>query len=280
MSDAPQPPPGEQPGPPPGWGTPPPAPPPGEQAGPPPGWGAPPPAPPGWGAPPAGGPPPGWGAPPPQQQWGPGYAPAAAPRTPSALASASPRVLVALGLVLAGASVLLAVLLTIVTIDADDYSFVDFGFLDRLQLGTGLVNLPLLLLLPLALLLTHPDGDRDGDPSPLRRLVVLGATVLGAAFTVFALLRLIADLGGEEAFVTSATKPGAFFYDLATILVAAASTYWAFRLLQAATARSAGAAPQPQPAPDGGWGPPPAGSQQPPPPPPTGWAPPAPPQTP
>lgn len=180
--------------------------------------------------PPSGYPPPGYQPP------APGYPPGAsaagppsAPSQPNPLAGLErqPARLMALALVAAGALVLLAVLIAIATADAD---FIDLTFLNRIQVGASLLDLPFLFLVPLALLLNRTGGDdRQGGPG---RLVVLGCTGLGAAFVFFLLLRLIGNLSGEEFLVPTQSKGAAFFYDAAHLLVAAAGTYWAFTELQ------------------------------------------------
>ena len=259
MSDAPQPPPSEPSSPAPaptgGWSAPPPTPPPAPQ---------PPPPAPGWQQPP-----------PPQQTWaptpaepaqwvpgpvyrpptpGPGAGPAPAPPTSGA------RLYVGLALVVAGASVVLAVLVAILTIDAAEFSFIDFTFTNRLQNGTAFVTLPVVLVLPLALLLAHDDAapERAG----LARTVVLGATVLGATFSVLALVRLVANLAGDDLFVATSTA-GALFFDLACLLVAVASTSWGSTLLRRPARPPA---PEPERSIGSPWAPPTMPPRAPPPP--------------
>lgn len=111
------------------------------------------------------GPPPGWQQGPPPG-WAPQYGAPAAPR-PSFLRSTPGRVLAALGLAVAGALVLLGVLLHIITIDGD------IDFMDRLRVALSPVFVPMLLLLPVALLLVRGGTTtrsrrhrRAGRPAP------------------------------------------------------------------------------------------------------------------
>ena len=190
-------------------------------------------APPGWQ--PQGQPPPGWAAAP--------YGPPPAPR-PSFLRSAPGRVLMGLALAIAGGVVFLGVLLHILTMEGD------LDFMDRLRVALAPVFIPMLLLLPLALLLVRGVDDDAEPASGLGRTVVLLVTMLAAAFVVLAFLKLIADLTLDDDFTFGATsKAASFFYDLGAMLVAAAAGWWAYRELQ----RASGMPPGPQ----GAWGPPP-----------------------
>ena len=178
-----------------------------------------------------------------------------------------------MALVAAGAAVIIAVLVAILTINADDFSFLEFTFANRLQSGTSFITLPVVLLLPLALLLAHDGGEGVDGPGEagLSRMVVVGVTVLGTAFSVLTVVRLVANLTGDDLFVTTSTA-SAVFFDLACLLVAVASTLWAYRLLPS------GAPPAPEPERQEGspWAPPTLPPQLPPqgPPPLPEWPPP------
>jgi hypothetical protein len=176
-----------------------------------------------------------------------------------------PRLVVALILVVAAGLTLVAVLLTMPTISPEEFGFASFGFLDRIQIGTRPLDVPVLLLVPVAVLLARLVERGGGGAPPAATTVLAAATAVGAALALFVLLRLLAHLGGQEYLVDPMPKLGSFFYDLGALLVAVAGPYWAFSELQRT---------RPGPAPAGGrqGGPPPF-----PPPPP---APPRPPRPP
>lgn len=143
-----------------------------------------------------------------------------------------PRLLVALALVAAAGSTLVAVLLTMPTISPEEFGFAHFGFLDRVQIGTRLLDVPVLLLVPVAVLLARLVERGSGGAPPVARTVLSAAAAVGAALALFVLLRLVAHLGGQEYLVGPMPKVGSFFYDLGALLVAVAGPYWAFRELQ------------------------------------------------
>ena len=151
---------------------------------------------------------------------------------PSGLVEAPPRLLVALALVAAAALTLLAVLVTMPTISPEDFNFTHFGFLDRVQIGTRLLDVPVLLLVPVAVLLARLVERGAGGAPPLARTVLASATVVGAALALFVFLRLVAHLGGQEYLVSPMPKVGSLFYDLGGLLVAVTGPYWAFYELQ------------------------------------------------
>lgn len=143
-----------------------------------------------------------------------------------------PRLLVALALVVAAGLTLVAVLLTMPTISPEEFGFTHFGFLDRVQIGTRLLDVPVLLLVPVAVLLARLVERGGGGAPPVARTVLVGATAVGATLALFVLLRLVAHLGGQEYLVGPMPKIGSFFYDLGALLVAVAGPYWAFWELQ------------------------------------------------
>lgn len=151
---------------------------------------------------------------------------------PSGLVEAPPRLLVALALVAAAALTLLAVLVTMPTISPEDFNFAHFGFLDRVQIGTRLLDVPVLLLVPVAVLLARLVERGAGGAPPMARTVLASATVVGAALALFVFLRLVAHLGGQEYLVSPMPKAGSLFYDLGGLLVAVTGPYWAFYELQ------------------------------------------------
>ena len=151
---------------------------------------------------------------------------------PPGLVEAPPRLLVALALVAAAALTLLAVLVTMPTISPEDFNFAHFGFLDRVQIGTRLLDVPVLLLVPVAVLLARLVERGAGGAPPMARTVLASATVVGAALALFVFLRLVAHLGGQEYLVSPMPKAGSLFYDLGGLLVAVTGPYWAFYELQ------------------------------------------------
>ena len=200
----------------------------------PPQWGAPPPQP---------GPPPGWA------QGQPAYGAPAAPAAPNMLQTTAPRVLAALAIVLALVVHLLGVLVSLITIDTDD-------FLSRVAFSFDAVDIRLVGLLALALLLVRGTDDDAPPATGMGRMVVLGATVLGAVFTVFCLIGTLADLGAD--FFDNDSKASTFFFDVARLLLAAAVTWWAYRELAKAGGVPAGMPGGPPSAPPQQWSPPPA----------------------
>ncbi|MBW3547571.1 MAG: hypothetical protein KY452_05480 [Actinobacteria bacterium] len=176
---------------------------------------------------------------------------------PPGLVEAPPRLLVALALVAAAALTLLAVLVTMPTISPEDFNFAHFGFLDRVQIGTRLLDVPVLLLVPVAVLLARLVERGAGGAPPMARTVLASATVVGAALAFFVFLRLVAHLGGQEYLVSPMPKLGSLFYDLGGLLVAVTGPYWAFYELQ--RTRSTAADPAPGDAQTGpSWFPPPS----------------------
>ncbi|HUF31731.1 MAG TPA: hypothetical protein VMN58_00810 [Acidimicrobiales bacterium] len=114
----------------------------------------------------------------------------------------------------------------------------EFGFFERVQLGTRGLSVPLLLLVPLAIHLACTPGDPGRDPTDdgLPRMVITVATVIAAAFAFLVALRLVANLVGEELFIAAGggvgTRAAAVVYDLAALVVAVAATAWGARRLQ------------------------------------------------
>jgi hypothetical protein len=150
------------------------------------------------------------------------------------LQKTSPRVLMALALILAGFLVVLAVLVSVVVTDADDVA-------DKLANAFGGISLPIVLLVPLALLLLRGTDDDAPPATGLARTALLGATLLAAIFSLFCLLGLLVDLVADfGGFRDGGDKATAFFVDLARLLAAVAATWWAFRELQRAGGVPAG----------------------------------------
>ncbi len=147
---------------------------------------------------------------------------------PTGLGQLPPRLLVALALVIAAGSTLVAVLLTMPTISPQEFGFAHFGFLDRVQIGTRLLDVPVLLLVPFAVLLARLVERGGAGAGPMTRTVLSAAAAVGAALAMFVFLRLVAHLGGQEYLVGPMPKVGSFFYDLGALLVAVAGPYWAF----------------------------------------------------
>lgn len=151
---------------------------------------------------------------------------------PPGLGQVPPRLLVALALVAAAASTLVAVLVIMPTIPPEEFGFTHFGFLDRVQIGARLLDLPVLLLVPVAVLLARLVERGAGGAPPMARTILAAAAVVGAALALFVFLRLVAHLGGQEYLVGPIPKVGNFFYDLGGLMVAVAGPYWAFHELQ------------------------------------------------
>ncbi|HEV2766935.1 MAG TPA: hypothetical protein VGV63_04395 [Acidimicrobiales bacterium] len=144
-----------------------------------------------------------------------------------------PRLLVALALVAAAALTLLAVMVTMAAISPGDFQDVaHFTFLDRVQIGTGLLDAPVLLLVPVAVLLARlVERGTEGAPS-MARTVLASATVVGAGLALFVLLRLVGHLGGQEYLVGPVPKVGNCFHDVGGLLGAVTGPYWAYYELQ------------------------------------------------
>ncbi len=152
---------------------------------------------------------------------------------PPGLVGAPPRLLVALALVAAAALTLLAVLVTMAAISPSDFQDVArFTFLDRVQIGTGLLEVPVLLLVPVAVLLARLVERGSGGAPPMARTVLAAAVAAGAGLALFVLLRLVAHLGGQEYLVGPVPRVGNFFHDVGGLLVAVAGPYWAYYELQ------------------------------------------------
>lgn len=161
-----------------------------------------------------------------------------------------PRLLVALALVGAAGLVMLAAMVTMVTVSSSHLGIAaHVGLLDRIRLGTRLVDLPVLALLPLAVLMARL-VEPGGRPAPLAatRAVLAGSAALGAALAFLVLLRVMADLSGQELFVDSRPRLATLLANLASLLVAVAGAAWALRELQR-TPRTVPAAPPPLPPP-------------------------------
>ncbi len=151
------------------------------------------------------------------------------------MTEAPPRLVLALALVGATALVLLAAVIDMLALPGAA-SQVRLGLLARIQLGTQLLDLGVLVLVPLAVLLARLVEPGGAAPHlQATRSVVLGATAVGAASTFLLLLRLVADLGlvadpGVQ--VPTLVGPGTIVRDLALVLVAGTGALWASRELQ------------------------------------------------
>ena len=183
-----------------------------------------------------------------------------------------PRLLVALGLVGAAGLVLLSEVVTMVTVSSSDVGLAaQAGVLDRIRLGTRLVDLPVLAVLPVAVLLARlvePGAARS--PLAATRAVLAGAGSVGSALVVLVILRTLADVAGEELLVDSRPPLATLLADLAALVVAIAGAGWALRELQRTprpelrTSPASPTAPPPVAPPGGGGfpaGPPPAPPQ-------------------
>lgn len=170
-------------------------------------------------------PPPGWG----QSQ--PGYGAPPAPNASNMLQTSSPRELTALALLAAGFLHVLGVLITLITIDADE-------FLDRLAFSFDAVDLRVLFLVPLILLIVRGADDNAPPPTGMGRMAVMGAAVLAAIFVVFCLLGTLSDLGAD--FFDNDTKAATFFFDLARLAASLGAAWWAYRELARAGGVPAG----------------------------------------
>lgn len=160
-----------------------------------------------------------------------------------------PRLSVALALVGAAGLVVLAEVVTMATVSSPDLGVVAYvGLADRIRLGTRLVELPVLLALPLAVLLSRlvePAAARS--PVAATRAVLIGAAAVGAALTLLVVLRLLADLGGQQLVLDPRPKLAALLVNLSSLLVAGTGAGWAWRELQR-TPRPV-TSPEPSPAP-------------------------------
>lgn len=158
-----------------------------------------------------------------------------------------PRLLMALALVAAGALVQLSVVVTMVSLPPGIVSR-PVGALLRIQFGTELLDLGVLLLVPLAVLLARLVEPSAASPAhPATRTVLLGASAVGAASGFLLSLRLVADLVGD-ARVMNLTLPGALVYDVGLLLIAVAGAFWAYRELGRTPSGVSDAAPLPPPA--------------------------------
>lgn len=142
------------------------------------------------------------------------------------------RLLMALALVAAAALTELAVLIAIVTLPGDGViAGSTLGLLARIQIGTHLLDLGVLLLIPVAVFLARLVEPSAASPAqPATRTVLLGASAVGSAAIFLVALRLLADLAGEE--LLAQTVPATFVYDLSLLLIAAAGASWAYWELQ------------------------------------------------
>ena len=152
---------------------------------------------------------------------------------PPGFVGTPPRLLVALALVAAAALTVMGVLVTMAAISPSDFEDVArFTFLDRVQIGTGLLEVPVLLLVPVAVLLARLVERGSGGAPPMARTVLVAAVAVGAGLALFVLLRLVAHLGGQEYLVGPVPRVGNFFHDVGGLLVAVAGPYWAYYELQ------------------------------------------------
>ncbi len=181
-----------------------------------------------------------------------------------------PRLVVALALVGAAGLIVLAEVVTMASVSSPDLGVVaEIGLLDRLRLGTRLIDLPVVSVVPLAVLLSRlvEAGSPRGHQAATRA-VLCGASAVGASLVLLVLVRLLADLGGQEYVIDPRPRLAALLVDLGSLLVASAGAAWAYRELQRsphpdrmASSRPSAPAPPPSPPPTtGGFptGPPPA----------------------
>lgn len=153
------------------------------------------------------------------------------PVAASSLATTPPRLLLALALVGAAGLILVAAVLAMVTVGLGGVLGADLGLLQRLQFGTGFLDIGVLLLVPLAVLLARLVEPDAGTPAhPAVRSVVLGASAVGPAALFLILLRVLSNLG------VSGVPPGArasvLLADIGHLLVACAGAWWAYQELQ------------------------------------------------
>lgn len=169
------------------------------------------------------------------------------PRSPrsSSLAETPPRLLVALALVGAAALSLAAAVLAMLVVGSGELAVsVEIGLLSRIQYGTRLLDIGVLLLIPLAVLLARLVEPLAGAPAhPAVRSVLLGASAVGSAAAFLVLLRVVADLGGGD-FLVAGIGPS-LLIDVGQLLVAATGALWAYRELQRTPAMSHPTPPPP-----------------------------------
>lgn len=172
--------------------------------------------------------------------------------------SIPPRLLVALALVGAAGLIVLAEVVTMATVSSLDLGVVaEIGLLDRMRLGTRLIELPVVTAVPLAVLLSRlvePGSSRSHAAAT--RAVLAGGSAVGASLVLLVLVRLLADLGGEGYVIDPRPTSAALLVDLASLLVASAGAVWAYRELQRSPRPDTGVAPRP-PAPRWSPAPPP-----------------------
>lgn len=182
--------------------------------------------------PPSGGPVAGFGAPAGTPAEG-GTPPVDRPAVGSVLAGAPTAHVVAAALLVAGVLVLVAMLLAMATHTTGRLGAQPAGFFERIRAATSFLDTSMLLLLPVVLVLVRhgsstatDDGRPDGSAQPL----TVGAGALSATFALFAVLGVVADQVGWSGRVGS--RSVVLFADLATVVVAVASTGWAVVELQ------------------------------------------------
>lgn len=140
----------------------------------------------------------------------------------------SPRLMMALALVGAAALAQVAVLVAMVSLDTALRSGASAGPLFRIQSGTNLLDAGILMLVPLAVVLARwQEPDSPWPDAAARRSIYVGGAAVGATATFLLALRLLADLVGD-AQLQSQAGAGDLVYDLALLLVAVASSLWAY----------------------------------------------------
>lgn len=161
-----------------------------------------------------------------------------------------PRLLMALALVAAAALIQLSVLIAIVSLPGDAViASTTLGLMGRIQIGTHLLDLGALLLIPAAVFLARLVEYSAASPAqPATRTVLLGASAVGSASIFLIVLRLLADVAGED--LLAQTLPTTFVYDLSLLLVAAAGAAWAYWELQRTPPVPAEHPPAPMPDPN------------------------------
>jgi hypothetical protein len=144
-----------------------------------------------------------------------------------------PRLLMALALVGATAVIQLSVLMAMVSLPGGGVvSGTTLGPLVRIQYGSRLLDVGVLLLVPLAVLLARLDEPSAASPAQVAtRTVLIGASAVGAASAFLLTLRLVADLGGDPRLLAQ-TVAGTLVHDLGLLSVAVAGAFWAYRELQ------------------------------------------------